>query len=84
MLVSTENHVPVTSLAINEDHIKSAMRYDVEVEASKKALARELCRKVFNEEHYFTEVSGSDGEELIVPAKKYRNSDISDDLIIKL
>ena len=50
----------------------------------KKIFARELHKKAFNIEYYFTEVPSSDGEELIVPAKKYRNSDISEDLIIKL
>ena len=60
------------------------MHYDVDVEANKNIFTRELYSKRFNEECYFTEVPGSDGEELIVPAKKYRNSDISEDLIIKL
>ena len=59
------------------------MHYDVDMESNKKH-TRELYRKAFNEEYYITEVPGSDGEELIVPAKKCRNSDISEDLMIKL
>ena len=35
-----------------------------------KKLAKEVHKKAFNEEFYFTEVSGSDDEKLIVPEKK--------------
>ena len=49
-----------------------------------KNFTRELHRKALNEEFHFTEVPSSDGEELIVPAKKHRNSGISEDLTMKL
>ena len=50
----------------------------------KEIFTRELRRKALNEEFCFAEVPGSDCEELIVPAKKYRGSEASEDLTTKL
>ena len=76
-LVSTENHRRVTSLTINKDYIKNIMHYDVDMEANKNLQENFVGRHSMK--NFFFEVPGSDGEELIVPAKKCRNSDISED-----
>ena len=64
----------VTSLTINEDHVKKVMHCDADMEVNKKRWIRELHRKTFNEEFYFTDIPGSNGDRLIVLAKKMQNS----------
>ena len=68
-LLSIENHARVTSLTINEDCVGNVAHCDVDVEHDKKAGTRELYRKALNEEFYFTDVPGSDGNSLIVLVK---------------
>ena len=60
------------------------MHYNVNMEHNKIYSTRELFRKAFNEEFHFTNIIGFNRDKLIVPAKKHRTSDISNDLISKL
>ena len=59
----------VTSLTINEDHVKKVAHHHVDMEANDEKWIREPYRKELNEEFHFTDILGSDGDRLIVPAK---------------
>ena len=73
-LLSIENTIRTTSLAINEDYVKNVMYYDADMEHNRKVWTRDIYRKALNEEFNFTEILGTNGDEVVVPAKKIQDS----------
>jgi len=79
-LVSLESHVEVTSYFVNDKYVHKYAYYHQLMDDDKKCKVRNIYRKAFNEEFYFTHVDDA----IIVPSKANRKNECSEADVKKL